>query len=55
MDLVHYEELTDPSDPQDRVLDRAVNILRDVQDRAAARLRKVVRSVVPALAARVDR
>ena len=51
MDLVHYEELTDP---QDRVLGRAVNILRDVQDRAAARLRKVIRSVVPALATQAD-
>ena len=49
MDLVHYEELTDPSDPQDRVLDRAVEILRDVQERATARLREVVLSVLPAL------
>ena len=51
MDLVHYEELTNP---QDRALGRAVNILRDVQDRAAARLRKVIRSVVPALATQAD-
>ena len=55
MDLIHYEELTNPSEPQDRVLGRAVNILRDVQDCAAARLQKVVRSVVPALAAQADR
>ena len=55
MDLIHYEELTDPSEPQDRVLGRAVEILRDVQERAAARLREVVLSVLPALAPRAGR
>ena len=50
MDLILYEPVH-PSDPQDRVPGSAANNLRDVQDQAAAWLRRVVLTVVPDLTA----
>ena len=51
MDLLLYEAAP-PPDLQGRALGSAVANLRDVQDQAAAWLRKVVLTVVPDLAAR---
>ena len=51
MDLVFYEDVP-LSDLQDQALGRAANNLRDVQEQAAAWLRKAVLTVVPGLAAR---
>ena len=54
MDLVHYEP-SDPSDPQGRLFDSTAEDRRDVQDQAAAWLRKAVSAIVPGLAAWVGR
>ncbi len=46
MDLVHYEAVPS-SHLQGRLLDSATDNLRDVQDQAAAWLRKVILTVIP--------